>query len=79
MVDADFQGVGTCITRSQTTIAQYIVTQMILDLCECSDQSPRARVSRRWQEQDSLDLEVAKKKSAAAAESDGAKTAGEEE
>ena len=43
-------------------VAQYIPTQPILDLCEWSTWRPGARVSRRWWEQASIYLEVAKKK-----------------
>ena len=58
--------------------AQYIATQPILDLCERSAQRPGARVSQRWWEQGSIDLEGAKKRAAAAEESDGGETLGEE-
>ena len=50
-------------------VAQYIVTRPILDLCERSDRRPGAWVSRRWWEQDILDLEGTKER--AAVESDG--------
>ena len=60
-------------------VAQYIATQPILDLCEQFSWSPGARVSWRCWEQDGLYLEEAKKRAAAAAESDGEETMGEEE
>ena len=58
-------------------VAQYIATQPILDLCKRSDQRPGERVSRRWWEQDGLDLEGEKKR--AEAESDGEEAICQEE
>ena len=71
MVEAGFEGIGTYITRRQNTVAQYITTQTILDLCERSAQRPGARVSQRWWEQDGIDLEGGKNRYTAAAELDG--------
>ena len=78
MVEAGFKGIGTYITRRPNTVAQYIETQPILDLCERSAQRPGARVSRRRWEYDGLDLEEAKNRVAVAVESDGEDTIGEE-
>ena len=50
-----------------------------MDLCERSARRPGARVYRRWWEQDGLDLEGAKNREAAAAESNGEETIDEEE
>ena len=79
MVEAGFEGIGTYITRRQNTVAQYIATRPILDLCECFTWRPVARVYRRWWEQDALYLEVEKKRAAEAAESDREDTMGKEE
>ena len=79
MVEAGFKGIGTYITRRQNTVAHYITTRPILDLYERSARRPGARVSRRWREQDSLYLEGAKKRAAAAAELDGEEAIYEEE
>ena len=49
-----------------------------MNLCERSNQTPGARVSWQCWEQAGIDLEGAKKR-AAAAESDGEETIGEEE
>ena len=49
----------------------------IMDLCERSARRPEVRVSRRWWEQDGLNLEGAKKRAVAAAESDVEETIGE--
>ena len=34
MVESGFEGIGTYVTRRQNTVAQYIATQPILNLCE---------------------------------------------
>ena len=80
MVEAGFKGIDKYITRRQNTVAQYIATRPILDLCERSARRPGARVSQRWWEQDGLDLEGTKKQlEAEAAESYREETIGEEE
>ena len=80
MVEAGFKGIGKYITSRQNTVALYIATRPILDLCQRSARMPGVRVSRRWWEQASLDLEGAKKRVAAAvADSDREKLIGEEE
>ena len=40
MVEASFEGIGEYVTGRQNTVAQYISTQPILDLCERSDWRP---------------------------------------
>ena len=67
MTEAGFGGIGKYITGRQNTVAQYIVIQTILDLCERSAWRPGSRVSRRWWELVGLDLEGANKRAAAAA------------
>ena len=60
--------------------AQYIATQLILDLCERSAQRPEERLSMQQWEQAGLDLEGAKKRATAeAAESDGEEMIREDE
>ena len=61
MVEAGFEGIGKYVMRRQNTVARYIATRPILDLCERSAQRTGARVSLRWWKQDGLDLEGAKK------------------
>ena len=56
--------IGT-LTEVQNTVAQYISTQPILDLCESSAQRPGAWVSRQWWKHDGLYLEGAKKRAEA--------------
>ena len=47
MGEAGFKGIRNSVTRSQNTIAQYIATQPVLDLCERYTRRPGARVSQR--------------------------------
>ena len=65
MVESGFERIGIYMTRRQKTVAQYVATQTIMDLCERSTRRPGARVSRRWWEQDGLYMEGAKKRAAA--------------
>ena len=50
MEEAVFEEIGVYIKRRQNTVAQYIATRPILDLCERSVQRPGAWVSWRWWE-----------------------------
>ena len=59
--EAGLEGIRKLLTRRQNTVAQYIATQLIMDLCERAARRPGARVSRRWWGQDRIDLEGAKK------------------
>ena len=79
-MESGFEGIGKYIMRRQNTVAHYIATRPIIDLCERSAWRPGFRVSWQWWEHAGLDLEGAKKRAAAAAaESDGGETIGEEE
>ena len=60
-------GIRTSILRRQNTVAQFISTQPILDLCEQATRRPGARVSRRWWEQTGIDLKGAQEKAEAEA------------
>ena len=86
--EAGIMGVRTSINRRQNTVAQYIATRPILDLCKQATRRPGARVSRRWWEQAGIDLEGARKQAAVSVarseteseeESDGAAGGGGEE
>ena len=57
MEEAGFGDIGVYITRSQNTVAQYIATRPILDLCEGSVRRKVAWVYQRRWEQYGLDLE----------------------
>ena len=60
--EAGFEGIRKSVTRRQNTVAQYIATQPIMDLCERTTWWPVSGVSRRWWEQAGIDLEGAKKR-----------------
>ena len=62
--EAGMMGIQTSITRRQNTVAQYIATRPILDLCEQATRRPGARVYRRWWDQAGIDLEGARKQAA---------------
>ena len=57
MPEEGFEGIRKSITRRKNTVAQYIATRPILDLCVRSARRPGARVSRWWWEQAGIDLE----------------------
>ena len=67
MGEAGFKEIRKSFTRRQNTVAQYIATQPILDLCERATWRPGARVYWLWWEQADIDLEGAKKRAAEAA------------
>ena len=50
MKEAGIVWIWTSILRRQNTVAQFIATQPILDLCEGAVRRPGARVPRRWWE-----------------------------
>ena len=54
----------------QNTVAQYIATRPILDLCKAAERKRGARVGMRWWEQAGLELTVASETAATAAEVD---------
>ena len=49
-MEAGFKGIGTYVIRRQNTVAQYIVTRPIIDLCERSARRPGVWVYRWWWE-----------------------------
>ena len=60
MQEAGFEGIRKATTRRQNTVAQYIATRPIMDLCERGTQRPGERVSWRWWEQEGVEPETAK-------------------
>ena len=56
MEDAVFEEIGVYILKRKNTVTQYIATQPILDLCERLVRRPGDWFSRRWWEQEGLDL-----------------------
>ena len=66
MREAGFEGIRKTVTRRQNTVAQYIATRPILDLCERAMQRAGERLSRRWWEKEGIDLKAAKERAAEA-------------
>ena len=48
MGEAVFKGIRKSVMRRQNTVAQYIATRPILDLCERATWRLGVRFSRRW-------------------------------
>ena len=59
------------IRRRQNTVAQYIATRSLLDLCEGSERALGARVGMWWLEDVVINLARAREAAAAMAEGDG--------
>ena len=57
MVEVGFQEVETYISRRQNTVAQYIATMSIMDLCLAANRRSGPRVATRWWEKEGWDLE----------------------
>ena len=68
--EAGFQTMQEYIRRRQNTVAQYIATRSMLDLCEGSEKAPGARVGMRWWDQAGINLAGAREAAAAVAESE---------
>ena len=62
MKEAGLTDVRTSINRRENTVAQYIATRPLLDLCEGETQREGARVTLRWWDQQGIDWEKAKAK-----------------
>ena len=60
MKEAGLTDVQTSINRRQNTVAQYIDTRPILDLCEGATQREGVWVTLRWWDQTGIDCEKAK-------------------
>ena len=56
MDEAGFEEIGDYVSNRQNTVAQYIATWSILDLCEKMVQRPGGWVAWRWWEQEGIDL-----------------------
>ena len=56
MGEAGFKGIKKYVTRRQNTVAQYIATQPIMELCKRAIRRPGARVSWQWWEQPGIEL-----------------------
>ena len=55
MKEAGFTDVRTSINIRHNTVAQYIATRPILDLCEGTTQIGEARVTIRWWDHKGID------------------------
>ena len=55
MKEAGLTDVSTSINRRQNTVAQYIATRPLLDLCKGATKREGARVTIRWWEQSGID------------------------
>ena len=62
--EAGFTEIRKSITNRQNTVAQYIATRPLLDLCERTTHRGEARVYRRWWDQKGVDWETAKERAA---------------
>ena len=60
MKEAGFKDVRTSINRRQNTVAQYIATRPLLELCKGTTQIGGARVALRWWDQTGIEWEIAK-------------------
>ena len=63
--------IRTSILQRQNTVARFIATRPILDLCEKSTWRPGARVARRWWEQTGTECKGARERAEASAEEPG--------
>ena len=61
----------TLILRRQNTVAQFIATQPILELCEVAERQGGTRVPQLWWEQPGIDWKLAREQGERAAESAG--------
>ena len=57
MAEAGLQEVDTYVSHRQNTVAQYILTRPIMELCLAAERRPGKRVEMRWWKQEGLDLE----------------------
>ena len=64
MKEEGFTDVRTSITIRQNTVAQFIATRPLLDLCKGATQRGGARVTMRWWDQKGIDWEKAKARGA---------------
>ena len=60
MKEVGLTNVQTSINRRHNTVAQYIATRPLLDLCKKVKQREGARVKMRWWDQMGIDWEKAK-------------------
>ena len=61
MAKAGFQEVENYVSRRQNTMAKYIATRPIVELCLTAKRRPGPRAEMWWWEQEGLDLEGMRK------------------
>ena len=66
--EAGFLWMEEYVRWHQNTVAQYIATQSLLDLCEGLERAPGEQVGMRWWEQEGIALERAREATAAVVE-----------
>ena len=83
MKEAGLTDIRTSILRRHNTVAQYIATRPLLDLCEGARAREVAKVPQRWWEKAGIDWEKSKAKGEETDMTDGTETGtdteGEEE
>ena len=57
MAEAGLQEVENYVSRRQNTVAKYIATRPIMELCLSGKQRTGPRVAMLWWEQEDMDLE----------------------
>ena len=57
MAEAGLQEVENYVSRRQNTVAKYIATRPIMELCLTAKRRPGSRSAMRWWEQKGMDLE----------------------
>ena len=62
MKEAGLTDIRTSILRRQNTVAHYVATRLLLDLCVGARAREGAKVTLRWWEQAGIDWEKAKAK-----------------
>ena len=68
--ETGFKRIRKTVTRRQNAVAQCIETRRVLELCERATQRVGLRVSRRWWDQEGIDLKAAKERAAEARATD---------
>ena len=81
MQEAGLTDIRTSILKRQNTVAQYIATRPLLDLCKGARAREREKLPLRWWDQAGIDWETAKAKGVETDRTDGTgtDTEGEEE
>ena len=74
MEEAGLMDIRTPIQRRQNTVAQYITTRPLLDLCESARPREGANVTLRWWEQLGIDWGKAKAKGTETETTSGSET-----